>query len=81
MKEKLKPCPFCGSKVKLELWEASQWASGLESWYICCPKARTNELLCVGSLSVHVLIGGVFNLTKEQAREKILQLWNTRSEK
>jgi hypothetical protein len=80
MSDKLKPCPFCGSAPEILTLPAHQYGSGLESWWICCPKARANVLECVGSLYVSVLIGGVFGFDKKQAKAKAIELWNTRKD-
>lgn len=71
---KLKPCPFCGSKVELEkrpLWRDSHGYFGCYEFVIEC---KNPECLC----RIYLNKNDTIYREEEKAKENAIRAWNKR---
>lgn len=70
----LKPCPFCGSEVTIDfrpLWRGSHGYHGCYEIFIKCDKCGCSN---------YGTISNTIQLTKEEAKKKVVEAWNRRAE-
>lgn len=69
----LKPCPFCGSEVMVDfipLWRGSHGYQGCYEIFIKCDKCGCSN---------YGTISSTIQLTKEEAKKKVVEAWNRRA--
>lgn len=70
----VKPCPFCGNKVLLK-FQMGDWGYTSDTVSIRCDKCNVGFLEDTQEWKQGV---GTYSI-REQAEEKLLKKWNTRS--
>ena len=65
MKDKLKPCPFCGGKAKLAKQTVSMWFLQFDSYYVVCDNCGARSRIAV---------------EVAEEKDKAIEAWNMRVE-